>query len=78
MAAVNRNAVGTRILSARYGFSREQLHNLLEEFARNESADNPDKSFKHRYDYRTDKHLDFSEWMEHLFAMWNKLPEENQ
>lgn len=72
LAAVYRNDIAVKILAADYGFSKEELHALLEKQAE-ETAEG--KALKPRYDYVTNRHLDFHQWLDQLFRRWNTLTE---
>ena len=61
MAAMNRNAVGTKILAKQYGYSKDELKHILERcFDRERNK----KALKSRYDPPTGKYLSFNEWMD--------------
>ena len=57
------------------GFSKEDVRELLGKHAGEEAEDPTDKAQKPRYDYSTNQHLDFSQWMDQLFSNWKKLPD---
>jgi hypothetical protein len=74
IAAVYRNAPGTKALTAEYGFSRDKLEELLkkEMTAKQEQGDL--KVIGPCFDYTTNKYLIFEDWMNKFFQNWDKLP----
>jgi hypothetical protein len=70
MAAMNRNAIGTKILANQYGYSKEELKHILEHYV-DHKGDR--KALKSRYDPRTGKYLSFKEWMNLFIENWNRL-----
>jgi hypothetical protein len=75
MAAVSRNAHGTRSLAHQYGFSREEVRKLLEEIAQEMKNEGNTKPLEPCYDYSISRYLSFEEWMDHYLKMkiWDKL-----
>ena len=73
-AAVFRNIFAVKILATRYGFSKDQVRELLEDRAGSVTEGSGDKATRPRYDYITNRHLDLSQWMDQLFSAWKKLP----
>jgi len=76
MAAVKRNAIGTKILSTQYGLSKDQVKEVLEQRLRAVSDNTDSKALKPRYDYATGGYLEFNEWLQGLLSQWHKLPDE--
>ena len=75
-AAVNRNAIATKILAGEYGLSKEDLRRLLQELAQQkQEGEAKGKSLKPRYDYTTNRYLDLDQWLEQFFAMWSSFPD---
>ena len=70
MAAMNRNPIGTKILADRYGYSKDEIKQILEQCM--DSEDNS-KALKSRYDPSTSRYLSFNEWMDLLVKDWNRL-----
>jgi len=73
MAAIYRNARGTKHLALQYGFSREELKKVLEECADKMKKEGNAKPLEPCYDYRTGKYLSFEEWVDHYLKVWDKL-----
>ena len=73
MAAVSRNALGTKQLAREFGFSKESLQEFLEDYEKKIKEQGDSKPLKPRYDFRTDKYLTFEQWTEQLFKTWVKL-----
>ncbi len=61
MAAMNRNAVGTKILAKQYGYSKEEVKQILEIYLDHKGNK---KALKARYDPPTGKYLSFNDWMD--------------
>jgi len=74
MAAVYRNASGTRKLASRYGFSRDEVENILDELAREERKNGEPKTLEPCYEQRSGRYLSFEEWKEALLKDWDRLP----
>ena len=74
MSAVNRNAPGTKILAQQYGFSKNQVREILESYAEKKNNEGDDKPFEPCYDHDSGKYLSFEEWMDYFLRDWNKLP----
>jgi len=73
MSAVYRNAHGTKHLARQYGFSKEEVKKVLEEFVDEIKKEGNTKTLEPCYDYRTGKYLSFEEWMDHYWKIWDKL-----
>lgn len=73
MAAIYRNAHGTKHLALQYGFSREEIKKFLEEFADKMKKEGNIKPLEPCYDYRTGRYLSFEEWVDHYLKVWDKL-----
>ncbi|MBW1697930.1 MAG: hypothetical protein JRH18_12675 [Deltaproteobacteria bacterium] len=76
MAAVNRNALGTRILADEYGYSKENVKHILE--TQLERSQRNSKPLKSRYDPATGRYLSFKEWMDLLLKNWNRMVVKNE
>ena len=73
MAAVFRNAAGTKILAQQYGLSKNDLQKILEKYAEEKKNDRNDKALEPCYEQATGKYLSFEEWMDHLLKNFDKL-----
>ena len=73
MAAVNRNAPGTKRLAQEYGLSKKELMALLEEYVQNKMREGDRKALEPCYDIRTGTYLAFHEWMSSLMKKHDKL-----
>lgn len=65
MSAIYRNVYGTRYLAQQYGYSMEEVKQLLEQFAHELKIEGNMKPLEPCYDYNTGKYLSFNEWMDH-------------
>jgi len=74
MSAVYRNALGAKRLALQYGFSREEVRKVFEDFADEMKKEGKIKHLEPCYDYRTGKHLSFEEWEHHYLKIWDRLP----
>ncbi len=63
-AALERNGPGTRRLARQYGFSDEELEQVLRERAQRLGESSQGKPLAACYDARTGKYLSFEEWVE--------------
>ena len=75
MAAVFRNAVGTRILADQYGMSKKDLQDFLQNRSEEEKSRGNTKSLEPTFDCLTDRYLTFEDWVEQLTKKWSKLAE---
>lgn len=74
MSAIYRNALGTKILAQQYGFSKEEVRQILEQHAEKSRNRGNSKALEPCYDYSTGKYLSFEEWMDHsLLKNWSRL-----
>lgn len=73
MAAVNRNALGTKRLAQEYGFSKKELKEFLEEYVEKRRTDGDCKVLEPCYDITTGSYLNFEEWMYSLFKRYDKI-----
>ncbi len=73
MSVIYRNAHGTKKLALQYGFSREEVKQILEQFVNEMKNEGNNKPLKPCYDYSTGKYLSFEEWMDHFFKKWDRL-----
>lgn len=72
-SAIFRNAPGMKALALQYGFSKEEVKRILEEFREQLKEEGKHKSLEPCYDYRTGKYLSFEEWMDHYLKNWDRL-----
>ncbi len=73
MSAIYRNAHGTKYPALQYGYSKEELKHILEEFANEMKNKANTKPLAPRYDYSTGKYLSFEEWVDHYLRIWDRL-----
>jgi len=73
MAAVYRNAHGAKSLAEQYGYSREEIKEILEEFASKIKSDGNGKALEPCYDYSTGAYMSLEEWMDHYLKIWDRL-----
>lgn len=69
MSAVYRNARGTESLAQQFGCSREELKNILKEYADTVKNERNTKPLEPCYDYSTGKYFSFEEWMGHYLRI---------
>ena len=72
MAAVFRNAIGSRIPAEQCGLSREKVEEVLRKRAEAEKARGNTKILGPTFDYRTSGYLGFDEWLERLVKKWHQ------
>ena len=73
MSAVYRNAHGAKHLAQEYGFSKEDVKQILTEYAEEMRKEGNLKILEPCYDYPTGKYLSFEQWMEQYLKIWDKL-----
>ena len=73
MSAVYRNAHGAKRLAQEYGFSREEVKQILEEYYEEMRKEGNLKTLEPCYDYSTGKYLSFEQWMEQYLKTWDRL-----
>lgn len=73
MSVIYRNAHGTKKLALQYGFFKEEVKQILEQFVNEMQNEENNKSLKPCYDYSTGKYLSFEEWRDHFFKKWDRL-----
>jgi hypothetical protein len=73
IAAVYRNVHGTKQLAQQYGYSKEEVKQILEEFSDELKTAGNTKPLEPCYDYRTGHYLSFDEWMTHYSNMWDRI-----
>lgn len=73
MAAVNRNAPGTKRLAQEYGFSKKDLKELLEGYAENRRREGDSKPLEPCYDISTGAYMTFEEWVGSFMKKYDKL-----
>lgn len=71
VAALHRNAVGTKCLAQEYGLSPGDVKMILVPQAQAQRSRGEDRELMPRYDYRTGKYLTFEEWLEQVLGTWN-------
>ena len=75
MSAVFRNGPGTKRLAQEYGFSKKEVGQILREYAEKMREEGDIKPLEPCYDYKTDKHLIFEQWLDQLLKNWDKMSE---
>ena len=75
MSAVSRNGPGTKRLAQEYGFSKKELGQILRQYADKMRDEGNIKPLEPCYDYKTDKHLTFEQWLDQFVKSWDKLLE---
>lgn len=73
MSAVYRNATGTISLAQKYGFSKQELKQILEQYAEEQRKNDNNKDLEHCYDHSTGKYLTFEAWLDLFFKNWEKF-----
>lgn len=73
MAAVNRNAPGTKRLAQSYGLSKKELREILDSYIEKERNEGNIKPLEPCYDISTGDYLTFEEWKDNLLEKWDKL-----
>jgi hypothetical protein len=73
MAAVNRNAPGTKRLAQEYGVSKKELKELLEGYAENRIGEGDRKALEPCYDINTGTYLSFEEWLDSFVKKYDKV-----
>ena len=74
MAAVNRNAPGTKSLAQQYGLPKQEVRDLLTRHAEEKTNAGDTKALEPCYDLNTGDHLSFEEWMHYFLKSWDNLP----
>ena len=73
MSAVYRNFQGAKHLAQEFGFSREEVKQILTEYAEDKKKEGNLKILEPCYDYSTGKYLSFEQWLEHYLKIWDSL-----
>ncbi len=73
MAAVFRNAVGSRVLCEEYGLSKEKAEETLMKLAEEQKSKGDTKTLEPTYDHASGKYLDFEEWLGQFLKHWDEL-----
>jgi hypothetical protein len=73
MAAVFRNAAGTKILAEQYGMSKKEVEDFLRKRCEEERSKGNNKTLEPTFDHDTNQYLTFDEWLDHLVKKWGKL-----
>ena len=60
-------------MSQEYGFSRDEVKQILAEYAEEMRKEGNLKIFEPCYDYNTGKYLSFDQWMEQYLKNWDRL-----
>jgi hypothetical protein len=75
MSAVFRNGPGTKRLAQEYGFSKKEVGQILRQYAEKMREEGNIKPLEPCYDYKTDKHLTFEQWLDQSVKNWDKMSE---
>lgn len=70
MAALNRNAAGTKFLAQEYGVQKQELKTYFEARTKQERENGNLKVLSSRFDIATGKYLTFEEWLEYYTKKW--------
>ena len=73
MAAVFRNAEGTRVLCEQYGLSKKEAEDLLKGWVEEQQSKGDKKALEPTYDQATGKYLSFEEWLNQFLKRWDSL-----
>jgi hypothetical protein len=73
MSAVYRNMHGAKCLAQEYGFSREEVKQILAEYSEKMRKEGSLKILEPCYDYNTGKFLSFDQWVELYLKIWDRL-----
>ncbi|RLB31277.1 MAG: hypothetical protein DRG87_02855 [Deltaproteobacteria bacterium] len=73
MAAVNRNAPGTKMLAQEYGLSKSELKGLLEQYAETRRHEGDLKPLEPCFDIRTGAYLSFEQWVVAFLKKYDKV-----
>jgi hypothetical protein len=73
MSAECRNAPGTKSLAQHYGFSKQELREILEKYAEEKRNEGNDRPLEPCFDLNTGTYLSFEEWMNNFLKDWDKL-----
>ncbi len=73
MAALYRNALGTKKMAQEFGISKQELARVLNQKLQEVSQKKEARELEPCYDHETGQYLDFEQWMERLFKGWSKL-----
>jgi hypothetical protein len=73
MAAVNRNAPGTKMLAQEYGLSKNELKGLLENYAETRRGEGDLKPLEPCYDISTGVYLSFDQWLDSFLKKYDKV-----
>jgi hypothetical protein len=73
MSAVYRNMHGAKRLAREYGFSKDEVTQILTEYAEEIRKVGNLKILEPCYDFNTGKYLSFDQWMEQYLKIWDRL-----
>jgi hypothetical protein len=73
MAAVFRNAGGTRVLCEQYELSKQEAEEILRTLAEEQQSKGDAKTLEPTYDHATGRYLAFEEWLVQFLKHWDKL-----
>ena len=73
MAAVNRNAPGTKMFAQEYGLSKGELKGLLEQYAETRRREGDRKPLEPCFDISTGAYLSFEQWMVAFLKKYDKV-----
>ncbi|MGD8228806.1 MAG: hypothetical protein PVH82_12230 [Desulfobacteraceae bacterium] len=75
MSAEFRNGPGTKRLAQEYGLSKKELGQILRQYAEEMRDQGNVKPLEPCYDYKTDRHLTFEQWLDQFVKHWDKISE---
>ena len=70
---IGRNPYIVRQIAQEFGYSKEEVKEILLEQAKKEEESENKKILGSCYDYRTGKYLEFKDWLQRLLKEWNKI-----
>ncbi len=73
MAAVYRNIPGTKRLAEEFGFTREELEQILRQRFEQAQGTEEARELEPCYDQESGDYLTFEQWLERLLRNWKKI-----
>ena len=73
VAGKARNPYATKRLAEDFGYSKEEVKEILTELSKKEEESGNKKIIAPCYDYRSGKYLPFDKWLEQFLKEWNKI-----
>ena len=73
IAAIYRNPHGMKGLARQNGYSRDDVKQILKQYAHKMKTEGNTKPLDPCYDYHTGNYLSFEEWMDYYLRRWDKI-----